>query len=160
MVEHLYCDDNGRPAADPVVLVKMVFIQHLFGIRSLRQTVKEIDMNIAYRWFLGYGIDTPLPHFATISHAFSTRFPSEVFERIFAWVLEEAMKRGFVNPATLFIDATQFKASCPANKNKKHKEQIGRRTATDTRNTRATPPSARTARFEADARRAKASKRR
>jgi hypothetical protein len=43
MVEHLYREDNGRPAADPVVLVKMVFIQHLFGIRSLRQTVKEID---------------------------------------------------------------------------------------------------------------------
>jgi transposase len=124
MVEYLYCEDNGRPAADPVVLVKMVFIQHLFGIRSLRQTVKEIDMNIAYRWFLGYGIDTPLPHFATISYAFATRFPSEVFEGIFAWILEEAMKRGFVNPATLFIDATHLKAS--ANKNKRHKEQIKR----------------------------------
>jgi transposase len=55
IVEHLYCEDNGRPAADPAVLVKMVLIQHLYGIRSLRQTVKEIDMNIAYRWFLGYG---------------------------------------------------------------------------------------------------------
>lgn len=124
MVEHLYCDNNGRPAADPVVLIKMVFIQHLYGIRSLRQTVKEIDMNIAYRWFLGYGIDTPLPHFATVSYAFATRFPSEVFEKIFAWILEEALKRGYVRPAALFIDATQFKAS--ANKNKRHKEEVKR----------------------------------
>ena len=44
LVEHLYCQDNGRPAVDPVVLVKIVLIQHLFGIKSLRQTIKEIDM--------------------------------------------------------------------------------------------------------------------
>ena len=122
VVEHLYCQDNGRPAVDPVVLIKMVLIQHLYGIKSLRQTVKEIDMNIAYRWFLGFGIDTPIPHFATISYAFATRFPSEVFEKIFAWILEEAMNRGFVNAEVIFIDATQIKAS--ANKNKKHKVQM------------------------------------
>ena len=122
MVEHLYCGDNGRPAIDPVVLVKMVLIQHLYGIRSLRQTVKEINMNIAYRWFLGFGIDTPLPHFATISYAFATRFPSEVFENIFSWILEEAVQRGFVNPEVIFIDATQIKAS--ANKNKKQRVEI------------------------------------
>jgi transposase len=122
IVEHLYCEDNGRPAVDPVVLIKMVLIQHLYGIKSLRQTVKEIDMNIAYRWFLGFGIDTPIPHFATISYAFATRFPSEVFEKIFAWILEEAMARGFVNAEVIFIDATQIKAS--ANKNKKRKVQM------------------------------------
>ena len=38
LVEDLYCEDNGRPGCDPVVLFKLVLIQHLFGIRSLRQT--------------------------------------------------------------------------------------------------------------------------
>ena len=41
LYEHLdpyYCHDNGRPGTDPVVLIKMVLIQHLFGIPSLRQT--------------------------------------------------------------------------------------------------------------------------
>ena len=56
MVERYYCHDNGRPAVDPVMLVKMVLIQHLFGIRSLRQTVKDIEMHIAYRWFLKLGM--------------------------------------------------------------------------------------------------------
>jgi len=121
IVEHLYSEDNGRPAIDPVVLVKIVLIQHLYGIKSLRQTVKEVDMNIAYRWFIGYGIDTPIPHFATISFAFTTRFPSDVFREIFSWILSEAVGMGFVNPETIFIDATHIKAS--ANKNKKHKMQ-------------------------------------
>lgn len=35
----------GRPSIDPVILVKIIFIQYLFGIRSMRQTIKEIDTN-------------------------------------------------------------------------------------------------------------------
>ena len=54
MVEPLYCEDNGRPSVDPVVLVKMVLIQHLYGLPSLRRTGEEVSVNVAYRWFLGY----------------------------------------------------------------------------------------------------------
>ena len=35
-VEDLYCEDNGRPSVDPVVLFKIVLIQHIYGISSLR----------------------------------------------------------------------------------------------------------------------------
>ena len=52
-VENLY-SDKGRPGIDPVSLFKIVFIQYLFGIRSMRQTIKEIEVNVAYRWFIGY----------------------------------------------------------------------------------------------------------
>ena len=120
MTDGYYCADKGRPAVDAAVLVKMVMIQHLFGIRSLRQTVQEIEVNLAYRWFLGFGIDTTVPHFATVSYAFATRFPSELSERIFAWILEAAVAKGFVRAETVFIDGTHIKAS--ANKNKKRKE--------------------------------------
>ena len=51
LVEDLYCEDNGRPSCDPVVLFKLVLIQHLFGIRSLRQTMRDAEVNVAYRWF-------------------------------------------------------------------------------------------------------------
>ena len=120
MVEHLYCEDNGRPATDPVVLVKMALLQHLYGIRSLRRTRDEVEMNVAYRWFIGYDIDTPVPHFATISYAFATRFPSEIFEQIFSWILEEAVDKGLVKAQVVFVDATHVKAN--ANKKKRRKE--------------------------------------
>ena len=42
-VRHLYCSDNGRVSIDPVVLFKIVLIQYTFGIRSMRQTIKEIE---------------------------------------------------------------------------------------------------------------------
>ena len=40
MVEPLYCSDNGRPSVDPVALFKMVLIQHLYGLDSLRRTAE------------------------------------------------------------------------------------------------------------------------
>ncbi|RIN97991.1 MULTISPECIES: transposase, partial [Mammaliicoccus] len=49
LVEDKYCLDNGRPSIDPVILVKILLIQRLFGIKSMRQTIKEIETNVAYR---------------------------------------------------------------------------------------------------------------
>ena len=62
-VGDLYCKDNGRPSIDPVVLFKIVLIQHIYGISSLRRTLEEVGMNMAYRWFIGYPINEPVPHF-------------------------------------------------------------------------------------------------
>ncbi|BDR32252.1 transposase (plasmid) [Enterococcus faecium] len=60
IVEATY-SDLGRPSIDPVILIKLVFIQYLFGIRSMRQTIKEVDTNVAYRWFLGYSFEEKIP---------------------------------------------------------------------------------------------------
>ena len=60
-----YSADNGRPSMDPVILIKIPFIQYLYAIRSMRQTVKEIEVNVAYRWFLGLEMMDKVPHFST-----------------------------------------------------------------------------------------------
>ena len=117
-----YCHDNGRPGTDPVVLVKMVLIQHLFGIPSLRQTHREIEVNLAYRWFLGYGLLEKIPHFATVSYAFCNRFPPELAEEIFDHVLNKALNHRMVDPSIVFMDGTHIKAS--ANKKKFQKEKV------------------------------------
>lgn len=124
LLEPYYCHDNGRPATDPVVLVKMVLIQHLFGIPSLRQTHREIQVNNAYRWFLGYSLLDEIPHFATVSYAFCKRYPAEVAEEIFEHILNKAINNRMVDPSVVFIDGTHIKAS--ANKKKHVKAQVAK----------------------------------
>ena len=119
-----YCENNGRPGTDPVVLIKMVLIQHLFGIPSLRQTHRDIQVNVAYRWFLGYSLLEEIPHFATASYAFCKRFPPELSEEIFAHILSKALNHRMVDPSMIFIDGTHIKAS--ANKKKFQKEQVAK----------------------------------
>ena len=48
LVEDMYSSERGRPSIDPVILIKMAFIQYTFGIRSMRKTIEEIETNMAY----------------------------------------------------------------------------------------------------------------
>ncbi len=126
LVENLY-SSLGRPSIDPVVLFKMTFIQYVFGIRSMRQTIKEIETNMAYRWFLGFGFHTEVPHFSTFGKNYARRFQdTDVFEQIFYRILKEIMKKGLLHADHVFIDSTHVKAS--ANKRKYDKKVVRKET--------------------------------
>src|SRR5574344_2404716 len=122
MVEPLYSEDTGRPGVDPVVLVKMVLVQHLYGLPSLRRTAEEASLNVAYRWFLGYPLQEETPHFSTVSYNFRHRFTEDTVDQIFAWILAEIAEAGYLSPKAVFIDGTHIKAS--ANTKKKVKALI------------------------------------
>lgn len=123
LVEEKYSADNGRPSLDPVILMKIAVIQYMFGIRSMRQTIKEIEVNTAYRCFLGLDLLDAVPHFTTFGKNYYRRFAdTDLFERIFAQVLEQCMKCGYVKDGAVFVDATHTKAN--ANKNKRLKVRV------------------------------------
>lgn len=116
-VRHLYCEDNGRPALDPVVLFKLLFIGYLFGIRSERQLMREVQCNAAYRWYLRLKLTDKVPDASTLSQNRRRRFrDSDVYQKLFDEIVELAMKRGLVSGEVLYTDATHLKAN--ANKNK------------------------------------------
>ena len=116
-VKDLYCENNGRPGIDPVVLFKMVFIQALDGLKSMRQTCKKIKVDAEYRWFLGIPFGEDTPHFSTFSKNYERRFKdSDIFEEIFIEIVDQAIKYNLVDGTTFYTDSTHKKAN--ANKNK------------------------------------------
>jgi transposase len=116
-VRHLYCADNGRPALDPVVLFKLLFIGYLFGIRSERQLMREVQVNAAYRWFLHLRLQDKVPDASTLSQTRRRRFlDSDIYQQIFDEIVELACRKGLVTGEVLYTDSTHLKAS--ANKNK------------------------------------------
>ncbi len=116
-VSHLYCTNNGRPALDPVKLFKILFIGYLFGIRSERQLMREIQVNVAYRWFLDFNLTDKIPDASTLSQNRRRRFnESSIYQEIFDEIVEQAMKNGLVGGVVLYTDSTHLKAS--ANKSK------------------------------------------
>ena len=122
-VKDLYCVDNGRPATDPVVLFKLLFIGYLYGIRSERQLVKDVQVNVAYRWFLGFSLTDKIPDASTISQNRRRRFVgTPIYQEIFDNIVEQAQKAGMVSGRVLYTDSTHLKAS--ANKNKFDVEEV------------------------------------
>lgn len=109
-VKDLY-SNVGRGSVDPVVLIKLNIIQNTFGIRSMRQTIKDCEVNMVYRWYLCYGMREKLPHFGTFSKNYSRRFEGTgLFEGISNRIVSEIMKHGFIDEENIFIDGTHIKA--------------------------------------------------
>ena len=116
LVKNLY-SVSGRPSIPPVVLFKLIFINIVFGINSMRRTCEECKVNMAYRWYLGLSIYDEIPNYSTWSQNYIRRYKdSDVFSQIFDTILNQAMKYGFVDMETVFGDGTHQKAN--ANKNK------------------------------------------
>lgn len=127
LVKDKYSQENGRPSMDPVMLIKIPFIQYLYGIRSMRQTVKEIEVNVAYRWFLGLEMMDKVPHFSTFGKNYTRRFKdTDLFEQIFSHILMECYKFKLIDPSEVFVDATHVKARA---NNKKMQKRIAREEA-------------------------------
>jgi transposase len=113
----LYCADNGRPAVDPVRLFKMLFIGYLFGIRSERQLVREIQVNVAYRWFLDLSLTDKVPDASTLSQNRRRRFAgTQIEQTIFDEIVGQAMAQGLIGGQVLYTDSTHLKAN--ANKHR------------------------------------------
>jgi len=126
-VRDLYCPDNGRPAIDPVILFKMLFLGYLFGIRSERQLVRDIQVNVAYRWFLGMNLTDKVPDASTLSQNRRRRFTnSTIYQEIFDEIVLQAMRRKLVDGKVLYTDSTHLKAS--ANKHKFEKKVVEKST--------------------------------
>ena len=128
LVEDKYSADTGRPSIDPVTLIKIPIIQYMFGIKSMRQTIKDIEVNVAYRWFLGLDFFDKVPHFTTFGKNYKRRFEgTDLFEQIFTEILLQCMKHGVVDTKTLFVDSTHVKAA--ANKKKFKKVLVAKKAA-------------------------------
>jgi transposase len=107
-----YYSEVGRPAVDPVVLVKLFLVAALRGLGSMRETLRVAEVDLSIRRLLGYGLTEPLPHHATLSYAQCVRFAqSSVFEQLFTQVLARCREAGLLDGRRLVVDATHVEAN-------------------------------------------------
>ena len=108
----LYCPDNGRPPLDPTLMFKALFIGYLFGVRSERQLVREIEVNVAYRWFLRLKLTDKVFDASTLSQNRRRRYDdTSVSQAIFDRIVEQAIRAGLVDGTVLYTDSTHLKAN-------------------------------------------------
>lgn len=97
---------------DPVVLVKMLLIGYLYDIKSERKLEKEIQVNLAYRWFIGYDIDGKIPEHSVISQTRRRKFTnSGIFQDIFDEIVRKLIEKKLIEGNTILSDSTHIKAN-------------------------------------------------
>ena len=120
--KHLYSSNSGRNCIEPVVLFKIVFLQYLYGIKSMRATVKQCETDASFRWFLGIPFGQSVPHYSTFSQNYIRRYSkTDIFENIFEEVLNKAISKRLVSGRDLFTDSTHIKANA---NNKKYEIEV------------------------------------
>ena len=108
---------TGRPSIDPELMVRMLLIGYVFAIRSERQPCAEVQVNLAYRWFCGLGLEDSIPDHSVFSRARHERFrEADLLRHVFEHVVEECIATGLVGGKGFSVDASLIKADVNATK--------------------------------------------
>lgn len=105
-----YYSHTGQLSVDPIVLFKIMLLGYLYGIVSERRLAEECNLNLAFRWYLGYDFDEATPHHSVLSKAI-TRFGKEVFEEFFNRILQICIEKGLVRGEKIFADGSLILAN-------------------------------------------------
>jgi transposase len=109
LVKGCYASSMGRPSIDPVVFFKLQLIMFFEGIRSERQLMEMVNLNLAYRWYIGYDLDEPVPDHSSLSKI-RDRYGLVVFQRFFECIVEWCQAAGLVWGRELYFDGTKIRA--------------------------------------------------
>ena len=101
----------GRPSIDPVLMIRMLIVGYVFGIRSERALCREVQVNLAYRWFCGLGIEDRVPDHSVFSRARNERFSDhDIFRLVFERVVGTCIAAGLVGGEGFAVDASLIEA--------------------------------------------------
>src|SRR5476649_1882116 len=131
-----YYPKIGRPSIDPVLMIRMLVVGYAFAIRSERMLCREVQVNLAYRWFCGLSIEDKVPDHSAFSRARNERFrDSDIFRHVFERVVEACIAAGLVGGEGFAVDASLIQAD--ANKQRSIAGQDWRRDRDPKRSSRA-----------------------
>lgn len=106
-----YYSELGRPSIDPVLMLRMLIVGYVFAIRSERQICREVQVNLAYRWFCDLGLEDTIPDHSAFSRARNERFrQSDIFRRVFERVVSACIEAGLVGGEAFAVDASLIEA--------------------------------------------------
>ena len=101
----------GRPSIDPVLMIRMLIVGYVFAIRSERALCREVQVNLAYRWFCGLGIEAKIPDHSVFSRARNERFRDhDIFRHVFERVVGACVAAGLVGGEGFAVDASLIEA--------------------------------------------------
>jgi transposase len=92
-------------------MIRMLIVGYVFAIRSERLICREVQVNLAYRWFCKLGIEDAVPDHSAFSRARNERFrEGDVFRQVFERVVEACIAAGLVGGEGFAVDASLIQA--------------------------------------------------
>jgi transposase len=101
---------EGRPSVPPEHLLSALLIQVLYGIRSERQLMEQLDYNLLYRWFVGLSPDDPVWDPTTFTKNRERLQQGDVFQKFMAKLLHHPQVKPLLSDEHFSVDGTLIEA--------------------------------------------------
>lgn len=108
-VEHLY-GTNGNVSVPPPVILKLLVLLMLYNVRSERELMDTLPERLDWLWFLGYDLDSGIPHHSVLSKA-RRRWGADLFKGFFERIVYQCVEAGLIEGKKIFVDASLIDAN-------------------------------------------------
>lgn len=105
-----YSKQFGRPAKEPELMCKLLFLQHLYNY-SDEQIKAEAELNLAYLYFLGLNPEDTLPDKSLLSKFRTHRLGESTLDEIITEIARQCVEQGILEGKSVSIDATHIEAN-------------------------------------------------
>lgn len=105
LVRSSYCEYYGRPANEPELLFRLLFMQILYNLSDER-IIQEAQVNLAYKWFLGLNPEDTLPDPTQLSRFRNHRLGAGAVDEVLNAVVRQCIEKGLVKSKTIIMDST------------------------------------------------------
>lgn len=108
-VAEVYTPAVGRPAIDPEAALRLMLAGFLLGIVHDRRLMREAQVNLAIRWFAGFGLRDRLPDHSSLTRI-RQRWGADRFRRIFERTVNACIQAGIAKGEVVHVDASLIRA--------------------------------------------------
>ena len=110
MVKDSYSESLGRPADEPEMMLKLLFLEFWKDL-SDRETLQEATFNMAYKYFLGLNPEEPVVDFSLLSKFRRTRINGEdLLQEMLMEIVHQAIQKGILSSKSIIVDSTHSKS--------------------------------------------------
>ena len=101
---------TGRPSTPPEYILKALFLQTLYTIRSEKQLIEQLEYNFLYRWFVGLGVEENVWDESVFSKNRARLIEGAIADKFFGEVLLIANHKNLISNEHFSVDGTLLEA--------------------------------------------------
>lgn len=110
LLEESYCKNNGRPAKEPEMMMKLLFLQYIYNLSDVK-VIEEATYNLAFLWFLGLNPEEKLPDASLLAKFRTHRLKEFSLDDIITDIVRQCVEKGLIKCDSISIDTTHIEAN-------------------------------------------------
>ncbi|MFZ5642570.1 MAG: IS1182 family transposase [Bacillota bacterium] len=110
MLREQYCKNFGRPATEPEMMFKLMFLKKLYDL-SDEQLVQNAYVNMAYKYFLDLDPEDGMIDSSLMTKFRKTRITEDILEEMLKETIRQAIDKGIIKSNTIIVDSTHTEAA-------------------------------------------------